>query len=158
MGNWTLALPLTFPFHSVSSTVKGKTLSNPDQQEKQQGSKYVRPCCRPPPHQQKRVLVDRVPCARPNLPVGGCPQKASDNVNQSDNEKPLETHPIEQPTERYYEYGSVEDGQRQQNAKSVTTGSWDGMLTSTGTRMSLSQIKSKVSEWVAGLGEVECFL
>ncbi|XP_021699307.1 uncharacterized protein LOC5578848 [Aedes aegypti] len=123
--------------------VKGKTLSNPGQQEKQPGSKYVRPCCRPPPHQQKRVLVDRVPCARPNLSVGGCPQKASDNVNQSDNEKPLETHPIEQPTKRYYEYGSVEDGQRQQNAKSVTTGSWDGILTSTGTGMSLSQIKSK---------------
>lgn len=145
------------------SLEQGKKFPNPGQQEKQQGSKFIRPCCRPPQQQQQqqqnRVVVgSNTPGGCNGLTGGGSSaagrSKTSDNVNQLDNTRLAVAVVAEQPdgTTGRGPRLEVGDGTRlheqQQNLKSGTE-SWDGILTSSSfamrTATSLSQIKSKVS-------------
>lgn len=130
---------------------KVKKTSNLNQQKKQTDSKFIRSCHRPDqqqPERLQRILLDKAPCVRtgPNVGTGARGREnASDNVNQPDNVKPSLVASASK-LKGNYAIGAVEAelGRQQQNAKSVTTDSWDGILTSTNTGMSLAQIKSKV--------------
>ncbi|XP_062544315.1 uncharacterized protein LOC134211461 isoform X1 [Armigeres subalbatus] len=129
---------------------KVKKTSNLNQQKKQTDSKFIRSCHRPDqqqPERLQRILLDKAPCVRtgPNVGTGARGREnASDNVNQPDNVKPSLVASASK-LKGNYAIGAVEAelGRQQQNAKSVTTDSWDGILTSTNTGMSLAQIKSK---------------